>query len=194
APPDGMEPPEHGTSHFAAVDRAGNAVSYTSTIEGPFGSGLMFGGFYLNNELTDFSFAPDKKGRPIANRIEGGKRPRSSMAPTLVYGPGSKLVLAIGAAGGGTIPVQVARALIGTIDWGMNIEDALALPLLYSPGNTVVIEQGSALESLIPALNALGHEKVMTRNLPIKTNAIAIFPDRLDGGADPRSEGAVAAQ
>src|SRR5690606_13263290 len=85
-PPDGDEPVENGTSHFVAVDRAGNAVSYTSTIEGSFGSGIMVGGYYLNNELTDFSFTPTgADGRPVANRVEGGKRPRSSMAPTLVY-------------------------------------------------------------------------------------------------------------
>ncbi len=90
APPiawaDGDEPEENGTSHFVAVDQWGNAVSYTSTVEGSFGSGLMVGGYYLNNELTDFSFSPEADGQPVANRVEGGKRPRSSMAPTLVYG------------------------------------------------------------------------------------------------------------
>ncbi len=193
-PPDGMEPPENGTSHFVAADRDGNAVTWTSTIEGPFGSGLMFGGFYLNNELTDFSFVPEKDGRPVANRVEGGKRPRSSMAPTLVYGPDGNLVLAIGAAGGGTIPVQVSRVLIGMIDWGMDIEQALALPMLYSPGDSVTIEQGSRLEALIPALEALGHNKVGTRYLPTKTNAIAITGTLLKGAADPRSEGIVASE
>ena len=90
APPAGAGAPEHGTTHFVAVDRSGGVVSYTSTIESAFGSGIMTGGYYLNNELTDFSFAPEingsKDGRPVANRVEGGKRPRSSMAPTLVYG------------------------------------------------------------------------------------------------------------
>ncbi len=188
-PPDGMEPPENGTSHFVAVDRDGNAVTYTSTIEGPFGSGLMFAGFYLNNELTDFSFMPEKDGRPVANRVDGGKRPRSSMAPTLVYGPDGTLVLAIGAAGGGTIPVQVARALIGFIDWNLGLDEALALPVLYSPGDTVIVEEGATLERLIPALKALGHAQIMVRSLPIKTNAIAISGASLTGAADPRSEG-----
>lgn len=180
---------EHGTSHFVAIDKAGNAVSYTSTIESTFGSGLMFGGFYLNNELTDFSSVPEMDGVPVANRVQGGKRPRSSMAPTLVYGPDGKLVLAIGAAGGGTIPVQVARALIGYIDWRLPIEEALALPMLYSPGDVVIIEEGSSLVDLIPDLKAFGHERVMASRLPIKTNAIAIGANGLEGGADPRSEG-----
>ncbi len=193
-PPDGMEPPENGTSHFVAVDSQGNAVSYTSTIEGAFGSGLMIDGFYLNNELTDFSFIPERDGRPVANRVEGSKRPRSSMSPTLVYGPDGKLILAIGAAGGGTIPVQVARALIGFIDWSLPVEEALALPVLYSPGDVVIVEEGSSLESMIPALKELGHDRIMARSLPIKTNAIAIDGNALSGAADPRSEGRAVAQ
>lgn len=193
-PPDGMEPPERGTSHFVAIDREGNAVSYTSTIEGAFGSGLMVGGFYLNNELTDFSFIPERDGQPIANRVEGGKRPRSSMAPTLVYAPDGRLAWAIGAAGGGTIPVQVARALIGVIDWRLSIGDALALPVLYSPADTVIVEEGTWLAEMIPALEELGHARVIARKLPIKTNAIAIHAASLEGAADPRSEGAAAAQ
>src|SRR5690606_21292409 len=177
APPDGDEPVENGTSHFVAVDRAGNAVSYTSTIEGAFGSGIMVGGYYLNNELTDFSFSPTgADGRPVANRVEGGKRPRSSMAPTLVYDAGGGLVMAVGAAGGATIPVQVARALIGMIDFGLPVEQALALPVLFSPADTVTVEEGSALESMIPELQALGHAQVTARSLPIKTNAAQRTP------------------
>ena len=188
-PPDGMEPPENGTSHFVAIDRNGEVVSYTSTIEGSFGSGLMTGGFYLNNELTDFSFMPDKDGVPVANRVEGGKRPRSSMAPTLVYGPDGGLLLAIGAAGGATIPVQVSRALIGVLDWKLPVSDALALPVLFSPGDTVIVEAGTPLEALIPQLEALGHTQVVARRLPIKTNAVAASAGGLAGAADPRSEG-----
>src|SRR5690606_27146268 len=104
---DGDEPEENGTSHFVVIDREGNAVSYTSTVEGSFGSGIVVGGYFLNNELTDFSFTPEANGKPVANRVEGGKRPRSSMAPTLVYGPDGKLLMAVGAAGGSTIPAQV---------------------------------------------------------------------------------------
>ncbi|MDE8651732.1 gamma-glutamyltransferase [Novosphingobium album (ex Liu et al. 2023)] len=190
----GFGPPENGTSHFVVVDRAGEAVSYTSTIESAFGSGIMAGGFYLNNELTDFSFVPEQNGAAVANGVWGGKRPRSSMAPTLVYGPDGKLVLVVGAAGGATIPVQVARALIGFIDWRLPIADALALPVLYSPGDTVTIEQGSKLEALIPALAKLGHAAIRKAELPLKTNAIAVKGRALDGAADPRSEGRAISQ
>lgn len=195
APPDGNEPPEHGTSHFAIVDKNGNAVSYTSTVEGPFGSGLMFGGFYLNNELTDFSFSPNSGERAVANRVEGGKRPRSSMSPTLIYREDGSLFMSVGAAGGGTIPVQTSRAIIAVIDFGMTPNKALALPMLYSPGNVVVLEPGPLADRLRPALEALGHT-VAVRNLPLKANAIVCDTERVcTGAADPRSEGvALAAQ
>jgi gamma-glutamyltranspeptidase/glutathione hydrolase len=185
--------PEQGTSHFVVVDREGQVVSYTSTIESAFGSGLFVAGFYLNNELTDFDFAPDKNGRASANRVEGGKRPRSSMAPTLVFGPEGKLLVAIGAAGGSTIPVQVARALIGYLDWKLPIGEALSLPVLYAPGETVTVEKGTRLEAMIPALEKLGHT-VRTGELPLKTNAIAVVGGRLQGAADPRSEGRAVSQ
>ena len=191
APPDGDEPVENGTSHFVAVDRTGNAVSYTSTIEGSFGSGIMVGGYYLNNELTDFSFTPaGPDGRPVANRVEGGKRPRSSMAPTLVYDSSGELVLAVGAAGGSTIPVQVARVLIGVIDFDLPLGKAMALPVLFSPGEAITVEQGSALEAMIPALRALGHEEVSARGLPLKINGAERTAGGWVGAADPRSEGA----
>ncbi|RPF71425.1 gamma-glutamyltransferase [Aurantiacibacter spongiae] len=185
---DGDEPEEHGTSHFAIVDGDGNAVSWTSTIEGPFGSGLMYGGFYLNNELTDFSFSPEKDGVPVANRVEGSKRPRSSMAPTLVFDADGRMVLAVGAAGGATIPVQVAKSLIGWIDWGMTAQQAIALPVLFSPGDTVVLERGSALGAMQAPLEALGH-RVELRDLPLKANAVEWRGGRWVGAADPRSEG-----
>ena len=188
-PPDGDEPPEHGTSHFAVIDKVGNAVSYTSTIEGPFGSGLMHQGFYLNNELTDFSFTPVVDGLPVANRVESGKRPRSSMSPTLVYGPDGKLVLAIGAAGGHTIPVQVSKTLIAFIDWKLPIAEAIAVPVAFAAGDTLIVEKGSALEAMIPALKALGHERVVAYGLPLKTNAVALTAHGPEGAGDPRSEG-----
>jgi gamma-glutamyltranspeptidase/glutathione hydrolase len=191
---DGDEPPEHGTTHFVAVDRWGDGVSYTSTVEGPFGSGMMVGGYFLNNELTDFSFSPEQDGKPVANRVGPGKRPRSSMAPTVVYGPDGKLDLVIGAAGGATIPVQVAKALIGWIDWELSAQQAIALPVLYSPGDTVMVEQGSTLEAMIPALKALGHANVVARYLPIKGNAIERGPNGWIGAADPRSDGVAISQ
>ena len=184
---------EHGTSHFVVADRWGAVVSYTSTIEAGFGSGLMVGGYFLNNELTDFNLEPDKDGVPTANRVEGGKRPRSSMAPTLVYGPDGKLVLAIGAAGGATIPMQVAKALIGVIDWRLPVQQAIALPVIFAQGDTVFVEAGSRLETMIPALKALGH-KVEVRQSNYKANAIQRVGNRWQGAADPRSEGAASAQ
>ncbi|SCY21976.1 gamma-glutamyltransferase 1 Threonine peptidase. MEROPS family T03 [Novosphingobium aromaticivorans] len=181
---------ENGTTHFVAVDRWGNAASYTSTIEGPFGSGLMVGGYYLNNELTDFNIVPDKDGKPTANRVEGGKRPRSSMAPTLVYGPDGKLRLAIGAAGGATIPAQVAKAIIGVLDWNLSARDAIALPVIFAPGgDTVFVERGTSLEAMIPALQKLGHAKILARPPGFKANAIERVGNTWRGAADPRSEG-----
>lgn len=185
---------EHGTTHFVAVDRWGNAASYTSTIESPFGSGLMVGGYYLNNELTDFNIVPDRDGVPTANRVEAGKRPRSSMAPTLIYGPDGQLRLAIGAAGGATIPAQVAKAIIGVLDWGLPAREAIALPVIFAPGGDVVfVEKGSAQEAMIPALVALGHRQVIAREASFKANAIERVGDRWRGAADPRSEGAAVA-
>lgn len=180
---------EFGTSHFSVIDRAGNAVSYTSTIESSFGSGLMVGGYYLNNELTDFDMAPTRDGRQVANRVQGGKRPRSSMSPTLVFGPDGRLRLSVGAAGGATIPAQVIRAVIGTIDWSLGPQEALALPVLVPFGETLFVERGSALEAMIPAFQALGHRQVVARGLPLKANLIAVTPAGLVGAADPRSEG-----
>ena len=182
--------PEHGTSHFAVVDRWGSAVSYTSTVESAFGSGLVVGGYFLNNELTDFDFQPEQAGRPAANRVEGGKRPRSSMAPTLVYAPDGKLRLVIGAAGGVTIPAQVAKAVIGVIDWKLSAEAAIALPTIFAPdGPSVFVEKGTSLESMIPALVALGHADVRPRQASFKGNAVEVVDGKLIGAPDRRSEG-----
>jgi gamma-glutamyltranspeptidase/glutathione hydrolase len=112
------------------------------------------------------------------------------MAPTLVYGPDGKLRLALGAAGGATIPAQVLRAVIGVIDWRLSAQDALALPVIFAPGgDAVFVERGSALEAMIPALRALGHAEVTPRDMPLKANAIEVVEGRLRGAADPRSEG-----
>ena len=189
APPDGAEPEENGTSHFVAIDRWGDMVSYTSTIEGSFGSGIVVGGYYLNTELTDFSMVPEVDGRPVANRVEGGKRPRSSMAPTLVFDANGAPFMAVGAAGGSTIPVQVARVLIGVIDFGLPLDEAVALPVLFSPGDALSIEQGTWLEDLIPQLQALGHAQVSARGLPLKAIGAWRSPAGWVGAADPRSDG-----
>ena len=186
----GPEEPESGTTHFAVVDAAGNAISYTSTVEGAFGSGLFWGGFYLNNELTDFTLTPEADGKPVANRVEGGKRPRSSMAPTIVYDADGEIVLVIGAAGGPTIPVQVTRAIIGVVDFGLSANDALGLPFVMAFGDTVIVEPGTAPEGLEEGLKALGHVNIRPAAPPLKANALRRLPD---GGwevaVDPRLKG-----
>jgi gamma-glutamyltranspeptidase / glutathione hydrolase len=181
--------PEYGTSHFSVIDRAGGAASYTSTIESAFGSGIVVNGYYLNNELTDFAEEPVEDGKPVANRVEGGKRPLSSMSPTLVFAPDGTLRLVIGAAGGMTIPAQVAKAIIGVIDWDLSAQEAIALPQLYVAGDTLIVEPGGALEAMAPQLKALGHPAVRAVGLPLKANAVELRDGRLLGGADPRSEG-----
>jgi gamma-glutamyltranspeptidase / glutathione hydrolase len=187
--------PERGTSHFVAVDRWGDVASETSTIESAFGSGLMVNGYYLNNELTDFSFVPEKDGCPVANRVAGGKRPRSSMSPTIVYAPDGRVMLAVGAAGGSTIPAQVIKTIVGVLDFHLTPQEAVALPMIYAPGDTLLVEAGTFLEPMIPQLQALGHAEV--RTIPpgtFKTNAIGWQNGRWAGGADPRSEGAAASE
>jgi gamma-glutamyltranspeptidase / glutathione hydrolase len=200
--PEGAEPaaagtvvPERGTSHMVAVDRWGNVASLTSTIESAFGSGIVVNGMYLNNELTDFSLVPKVDGQWVANRVEGGKRPRSSMSPTIVWGPDGKVRLALGAAGGPTIIAQVAKAIIGVIDWKLSAAEALALPTVFAPGDTLYLEKGTFLESMVPRLQALGHAKIGFRSpLSFKANAIERKDGRWVGAADPRSEGAAVAQ
>ncbi len=179
------------TTHFAAVDKAGNVASLTSTVEGGFGSSLVSGGMILNNELTDFSFEPAINGAPVANRVQGGKRPRSSMSPTIVYDSKGRVVLAIGAAGGMTIPAQVAKAIIGVLDWKLSVQDAIALPLLYVSDDLLIAEkspQGEPLQKLLPALEKLGH-RTASYPLPLKANGIERIAGGWRGGADPRSEG-----
>jgi len=183
---DGDEPPENGTTHFSVVDADGNAVSYTSTIEGAFGSGLHWGGFYLNNELTDFSSSPDIDGVPVANRVEGSKRPRSSMAPTIVFDADGKVVLVIGAAGGPTIPVQVARSIIGVLDFGMSAEDALGLPLIMAFGPTVITEEGSTIAAMVDDLRARGHNQIRLLTPRGKANALLRTEDGWEAAGDPR--------
>lgn len=185
---DGDEPEERGTSHFAVVDADGTMISYTSTIESAFGSGLMTGGFFLNNELTDFSRSPDIDGRPVVNRVEAGKRPRSSMSPMVVWDPQGRPVLAIGAAGGSTIPVQTARSIIGVIDFGLGAEAALGMPFVMAYGDSVTVEDGTWLEGAIPQLKALGHDEIAVREAGVKANAVLRRGDRWVPARDPRVE------
>ena len=185
APDQSLELP--ATSHFSIVDADGNIVSMTTTIENGFGSRLMVGGFLLNNELTDFSFAPERNGKPVANRIEPGKRPRSSMAPTIVLKEG-KPVLAIGSPGGSRIIPYVANTIIAWLDWDMNIQQAIEFPHLVNRFGKFDVEEETAAERLIPALESLGYT-VEARGLNSGLHGIEITPSGLEGGADTRREG-----
>jgi len=182
-----------GTTDLVVTDKAGNVVEVTTTIEGPFGSGLSVDGIMLNNELTDFDIVPAKDGYLVANRVQGGKRPRSSMAPTIVYGPDGKVRLALGAAGGSTIIAQVAKAIVAVVDWKMSAQDAIGLGLIYAPGGTAIAEAGTQAEAMVPQLRALG-EKVVVGPLGLKANAIERVGGRWIGAADPRSEGVAMSQ
>ena len=191
---DGDEPVESGTTHFVAIDRQGEMVSYTSTVEGGFGSGLAFGGFHLNNELTDFSFSPEAGGRAVANRVEGGKRPRSSMTPVIVWDPQGQPFLVVGGAGGGFIPVQTARTIIGVIDFGLPLDAAMALPMTISFGRGLFVEQGTWLADQQAALEALGHTGIRVGPQPFgsvgQVGAIRLA-DGWHGFFDPRFKGSV---
>ncbi|MBN8814083.1 MAG: gamma-glutamyltransferase [Sphingomonas sp.] len=178
-----------GTTHFVAIDSDGNIVSMTSTVEGPFGSQLLANGFVLNNELTDFTLAPERDGKPVANRVEPGKRPLSSMSPTIVYDAKSgKPVFVVGAAGGKTIIMQVTKAIIARLDWGMEPRDALGLGLIYFNQDGLILEQGTELEKFKAPLEKLG-AKVTIAKLGLKANAAAWENGKWVGAADPRSPG-----
>lgn len=174
------------TSHISIVDSYGNALSMTTTIENGFGSRLMVRGFLLNNELTDFSFRTHREGVPIANRLEPGKRPRSSMAPTIVMQDGAP-VLVVGSPGGSRIIGYVAKTIIAHLDWGMDPQAAIAMPHLVNRFGTYDVEEGTAAEEFVAPLTELGFE-VNARGLTSGLHAIAVG-ETLIGGADPRREG-----
>lgn len=175
------------TSHISIVDRFGNALSMTTTIENSFGSRLMTHGFLLNNELTDFSFSSHRNGVPIANRVEPGKRPRSSMSPTIILKDG-RPTLVIGSPGGSRIIGYVAEAIVAHIDWGMNIQAAVSIPHAINRFGTYDLEKGTSLEGMVAPLEELGY-KVNLRSLNSGLHAISIGENGLFGGADPRREG-----
>lgn len=176
------------TTHLVAVDAQGDVVSMTSTIESAFGSKIFVHGFLLNNEMTDFSSSwRDPEGRLVANRIEAGKRPRSSMAPMIVFRSG-KPWLALGSPGGSAIINYVAKTLVGVIDGGLDIQAAIDMPNMGSRNRATELERGSALQALAPGLRALGHE-VKLVDFPSGVQGIMLREGLLEGGADPRREG-----
>jgi gamma-glutamyltranspeptidase/glutathione hydrolase len=188
--------PEYGTSHISIVDAFGNAVAMTTTIEDVFGARQMVKGFLLNNELTDFSFAPaDAQGKPIANRVQAGKRPRSSMAPTLVFDKATgQLVMSGGSPGGALIIHFTAKTLYGVLNWGMTPQQAINLPNFASLNGPSILEEKRFPPATVEALRARGaevREQAMTSGLQAITRGNAHGTPVWLGGADPRREGIV---
>ncbi len=184
------------TTHFSIVDRWGGTVAMTASIEDAFGDRMMVRGFLLNNELTDFSFAPEDEGRPVANRVQGGKRPLSSMSPTIVFDGQGRPVATVGSPGGPLIIGFVAKTLVGVFDWKLNIQDAIALPNLVFFGDKLILERGSSLWQQKDALAAMGYT-LQEGALASGLHGIVIHYDEngartLEGGADPRREGTAA--
>ena len=176
------------TSHMVAVDREGNAVSMTSTIEFEFGSKIFVHGFLLNNQLTDFSLTPtDAKGQTVANRVEAGKRPRSSMAPMIVFKQGELFMLA-GSPGGSAIINYVAKTLIAVLDWQLDVQQAIDLPNMGSRNKETELERGTVLENYQTDLQRMGH-RVTIMPFPSGVQAIVLNRKGLQGGADARREG-----
>jgi gamma-glutamyltranspeptidase/glutathione hydrolase len=193
------EQPEHGTSHISVVDAQGHALAMTTTIEAAFGARVMAdggtglpGGYLLNNEMTDFSLAPaDAQGRPVANRIQPGKRPRSSMSPTLVFDKrDGRLLMTVGSPGGPVIIHFTAKTMVGTLAWGLDAQSAIDLPNFAVLGGPLLLEAGRFPAATRQALRERGHEVVETE-LTSGLQAIQRTPSGWFGGADPRREGVV---
>ncbi len=186
------EQPEYGTSHISIVDVQGRAVAMTSSIEDAFGSRQMVRGFLLNNQLTDFSFAPrDAQGQPVANRVQPGKRPRSSMAPTLVFDRADgQLLMSVGSPGGALIIHYNAKTLWSSLHWGLDAQQAIDLPNFGSLNGPTLLEAGRFPQATLDALKARGHE-VREIDMTSGLQAITRVPGGYFGGADPRREGVV---
>lgn len=160
----------------------------TSSIERAFGSRLMVDGFILNNQLTDFAFLPAHEGETVANAVGPNKRPRSSMAPTMVFDHLGNLRITVGSPGGSRIIGYVAQTLIGILDWDLDMQAAIDLPRHVNRNSATELEKGTSLERLIPALKLMGH-KARTRALTSGLHGIRVSKKGLDGGADRRREG-----
>jgi gamma-glutamyltranspeptidase/glutathione hydrolase len=176
------------TTHVSVVDADGNAVAMTTSIEAAFGNRQMVHGFLLNNQLTDFSWVPEEGGRPVANRVEGSKRPRSSMAPTMVFDEKGRLYMVVGSPGGHSIINYVALTLVNVLDWGMDIQKAIDAPRMGSRNGPTELEKGTALERLAPELERMGHG-VRIRPETSGLHGIVRTAQGWVGGADPRREG-----
>ena len=181
------------TSHLSIIDAEGNAVSMTSSIENGFGSALMVEGFILNNQLTDFSLAPKKDELWVANRVQANKRPRSSMAPMMVFNQDNSLKLIVGSPGGSRIINYVAQTMIGILDWKLDPQTAINLPKVTNRNNATTLERGTSVADLKPLFEAKGHN-VQVRDLNSGIQAIEVTTSGYVGGADPRREGLVLAK
>ncbi|MGB1199055.1 MAG: gamma-glutamyltransferase [Thalassotalea sp.] len=176
------------TSHISIVDKQGNAISMTTSVEMAFGSAVMVEGFILNNQLTDFALSPKRSGKWVANRVEANKRPRSSMAPTMIFNQDNSLKLVVGSPGGSRIINYVAETIIGVLDWQLNPQQAINLPKITNRNGGTAVEQGTVLLEHVNVLEKMGH-KVSVRDLNSGVHAIEVKGTKLIGGADPRREG-----
>ncbi len=176
------------TSHISVVDAKGNAVSMTTSIEMAFGSTLMVNGYLLNNQLTDFALSPTRQGKTVVNRVEGNKRPRSSMTPTMVFNQDGSLRLVVGSPGGSRIINYVAQVIIGVLDWDLTAQQAINLPHITNRNRNTTLENGTALAKQTAAFEKMGHT-VKLRNLNSGIHAVEIIDGKLYGAADPRREG-----
>jgi gamma-glutamyltranspeptidase/glutathione hydrolase len=180
-----------GTSSFVIVDRWGNVVAMTTTVESIFGDGRMVDGFFLNNQLTDFSFDPNNKdGTPAANAVAGSKRPRSSMSPTIILDGEGRFVAAIGSPGGLAIPAFVLKGIVGALDWKLSMQDAVALPNLVALGDTFISEPEKFAPGVVEGLKARGialHGGYGVEESGL--HGVIVRGGKLEGGADPRREG-----
>ncbi len=176
------------TTHVSVIDGDGNAVAMTTSIENVFGSRLMVRGFLLNNQMTDFSFLPNKGGAPVANRVAAGKRPRSSMAPTLVLDGQGRMVMTLGSPGGPWIIGYVAKTMVAVLDWKLNIQEAIDLANFSNRNGVTELERHTPLAALRAVLEKLGHE-IRTKPLTSGLHGIVITGEGLTGGADRRRQG-----
>jgi gamma-glutamyltranspeptidase / glutathione hydrolase len=181
------------TSQISIVDGSGNAVSMTTSIESGLGSRIFVHGFLLNNQLTDFSMLPTSNGKPVANAVQPGKRPRSAMSPTLVFDSQNRLHMVLGSPGGPPIIYYVAKTLVATLDWGMDMQAAISLPNFGSRNGPTEIEKGTSLENLAGALQSMGHD-VRAIEMASGLHGIMRTSQGWQGGADPRREGIAGGQ
>ncbi|MEE4360642.1 MAG: gamma-glutamyltransferase [Pseudomonadales bacterium] len=178
-----------GTSHLSVIDSAGNAVSFTASVEAPFGSQRMAAGFVLNNELTDFASVPDINGKAVANAVEPGKRPRSSMSPTLIFDADGELFMATGSPGGNSILAYTAKSILGVVDYGLSVEAAVALPNVVARGLPVRVEQDRAPDGFVAGLQDAGYRIDASQGENSGLHPIVIRDRGLEGAPDPRREG-----